>query len=84
VKKNSYTLLNESTDPAILSSTGAKPGSLSEVTISEDGTNQTAKVKVPVLDATLPEYKEYLPEGSEPTGSESATPSPTPSSSAGH
>lgn len=84
VKQNSYALLNESTDPAILSSTGANPGSLSEVTISEDGTNQTAKVKVPVLDATLPEYKEYLPEGSEPTGSESATPTPTPSTSAGH
>jgi hypothetical protein len=64
VKQNSYTLLNESTDPAILSTTGAIPGSLSEVTISEDGTNQTAKVKVPVLDATLPEYKKYLPESS--------------------
>ena len=81
VKQNSYTLLNESTDPAILSSTGAIPGSLSEVTISEDGTNQSAKVKVPVLDGTLPEYKAYLPEGSEPTVSETATPAPTSSES---
>jgi hypothetical protein len=81
VKKNSYTLLNDSTDPAILDSTGAAPGSVSEVTISEDGTNQTAKVKVPVLDATLSEYKKYLPEGIEPTISESATPTPTSSQS---
>jgi hypothetical protein len=81
VKPNSYTLLNNSTDPAILSSTGAIPGSLSEVSISEDGTNQNAKVRVPVLDATLPEYKEYLPEGSEPTVSETATPTPTSSES---
>jgi hypothetical protein len=81
VKPNSYTLLNNSTDPAILSSSGAAPGSLSEVSISEDGTNQTAKVKVPVLDATLPEYKEYLPEGAEPTVSETATPTPTSSES---
>lgn len=86
VKKNSYTLLNDSTDPALLSSTGAIPGSLSEVTISEDGTNQTAKVKVPVLDATLPEYKKYLPESSEPTASQTAsqTATPTPTSTAGH
>ena len=88
VKQKSYTLLNESTDPAILSSTGANPGSLSEVTISEDGTNQTAQVKVPVLDATLPEYKEYLPAGSEPTVSETPagpeTSTPAPTSSAGH
>jgi len=81
VKKNSYTLLNDSTDPAILDSTGATPGSVSEVTISEDGTNQTAKVKVPVLDATLSEYKKYLPESSEPTVSETATPTPTSSQS---
>ena len=82
VKKKSYTLLNDSTDPAILSSTGSRPGSLAQVTISEDGTNQTAKVKVPVQDATLSEYKKYLPESSEPTVSGSAT--PTPSSSASH
>ena len=78
MKANSYTLLNNSTDPAILSSTRGHPrGSLSEVSISEDGTNQTAPIKVPVLDATLPEYKEYLPEGSEPTVSATATPTPT-------
>lgn len=81
VRPNSYTLLNNSTDPAILSSTGAAAGSLSDVSISEDGTNQTAKVKVPVLDATLPEYKEYLPESAEPTVSETATPTPTSSES---
>lgn len=84
VKKNSYTLLNDSTDAAILDTTGVGPGAVAEVSISEDGTNQTAKIKVPVLDATLPEYKEYLPAGSEPTGSGTATPTPTPTSSESH
>ena len=73
VKQNSYTLLNDSTDEAILSTTGGAPGSLVEVSISEDGTNQNTKFKVPVLDGTISDYKQYLPAGSEPTGS--ATPS---------
>jgi hypothetical protein len=85
VKKNSYTLLNESADEAILSTTGAAPGTLVEVTIREDGTNQNAKFKVPVMDGTLADYKKYLP-ASEPTDTATATPSstPTPTSSAGH
>ncbi|MGY2743721.1 hypothetical protein ACVWZ8_000838 [Arthrobacter sp. UYCu723] len=89
VKKKSSTMLNDSTDEAILSSTGAKPGSVVEVCISEDGTNQNAKFKVPVLDATITDYKQYLP-SSAPTGTDTATPTstatstPSPSSSANH
>jgi hypothetical protein len=79
VKKNSYTLLNESADEAILSTTGAAPGSLVEVTIREDGTSQNAKFKVPVMDGTIADYKKYLP-ASEPTGTATATPSSTPTS----
>ncbi|TLM81239.1 hypothetical protein FDW83_16975 [Pseudarthrobacter sp. NamE2] len=75
VKANSYTLLNESSDEAILSTTGDVPGSLVDITITEDATNVSSTVKFPVLDATLPEYKEYLPAGS--TQSPSPTPSPT-------
>ena len=78
VKANSFTLLNENTDPAILSTTGGKPGSLVDVKISENGTNVTSTVKVPVLDATLKEYKDYLP-----TASASATPLASSSTSAG-
>jgi hypothetical protein len=81
VKANDYTLLNETTDEAILSTTGGIPGSLVDVKISENGTNVSNTVKVPVLDATLPEYKEYLPAGSEPTESASPTPSPSATSS---
>jgi hypothetical protein len=77
VKANSYTLLNESSDEATLSTTGDVPGSLVDVKITEDGTNVSNTVKVPVLDATLPEYKEYLPAGSTPSPSTSASPSPT-------
>jgi hypothetical protein len=87
VKKNSYTLLNDSADAAILSTTGFKPGSVAELTITEDGTNQSAKFKVPVLDGTISDYKSYLPTPS-PTGSGTASPSstatPSPSSTANH
>ena len=82
VKQNSYTLLNDSTDEAILSTTGGIPGSLVEVTASEDGTNQKSTFKVPVLDATISDYKQYLPAGSEPTGT--ATPTPSATSNANH
>jgi hypothetical protein len=76
VKANSSTLLNDSSDEAILSTTGGIPGSLVDVEITEDGTNASNTVKVPVLDATLEEYKEYLPAGSTPSPT-SATPSPS-------
>jgi hypothetical protein len=77
VKANSYTLLNDSTDEAILSTSGGKAGSLVDVKISEDGTNLDQTIKVPVLDATLEEYKKYVPGGSESTGTSSPTPSPS-------
>lgn len=80
VKKNSYVLLNDSADPAILSTSGGKPGSLVEVTIREDGTNLDAKFKMPVLDATITDYKKYLPTA-EPTSSSTASGTATPSPS---
>jgi hypothetical protein len=82
VKKNSYVLLNDSTAPAILSTTGGKPGSVVEVTIREDATNLNAKFGVPVQDGTIVDYRKYLPTP-EPTGSGTAsgTATPTPSSS---
>ncbi|MEC5180794.1 hypothetical protein RCH07_002149 [Arthrobacter sp. CG_A4] len=84
VKPNSYTLLNDSADEAILSSTGGIPGSMFEVSILEDGTNQNAKFKVPVLDGTIADYKQYLPAGSEPTGSATPTSTPSQSAAGGH
>ena len=80
VKANSYTLLNEKSDEAILSTTGGKPGSLVDVKISENGTNVSSTVKVPVLDATLQEYKDYVPT---PSPSATSTPSSSSSASAG-
>ncbi|WP_232082718.1 hypothetical protein [Arthrobacter sp. SO5] len=80
VKKNSYTLLNDSTDEAILSTAGAMPGSVVEVTITEDGTNQSAQFKVPVMDGTIADYKQYLPTPSptaSPSGTATATPTPS-------
>jgi hypothetical protein len=85
VKANSSTLLNESSDEAILSTAGGIPGSLVDVEVSEDGTNVEQTVRMPVLDGTLEEYKEYLPAGSEPTATGSATPSPSATSTgSGH
>jgi hypothetical protein len=85
VKKDSYVLLNDSTDAATLSTTGGKPGSLVEVTLREDGTNLESKFKMPVLDGTITDYKSYLPTPA-PTGAASGSASPTstasPSSSA--
>ena len=91
VKQKSYPMLNDSTAPAILSAAGAKPGSMAEVTISEDGTSQDATFKVPVMDGTIVDYKTYLPTP-EPTATDAATSpetapateTPTPSSTAGH
>ena len=80
VKANSYTLLNEKSDAAVLSTTGGKPGSLVDVKISENSTNVSNTVKVPVLDATLQEYKSYVPT---PSASETSTPSSSSSASAG-
>lgn len=80
VKANSYTLLNDKSDAAILSTTGGKPGSMVDVKISENGTNVSNTVKVPVLDATLKEYKDYVPT---PSASAMATPSSSASASAG-
>ncbi|MFE4838112.1 hypothetical protein ACFRAU_25965 [Arthrobacter sp. NPDC056691] len=74
VKQNSYTLLNQSTDAATLSTTGGKPGTVVDVQVTEDGTNVNKTVKIPVVDGTLKEYAAYLPGG---TPSESATPSQT-------
>ncbi|MCU1515311.1 MAG: hypothetical protein JWQ75_32 [Pseudarthrobacter sp.] len=82
VKANSYTLLNDSTDEAILSTSGGIAGSLVPVKIAEDGTNLNQTIDVPVLDATLEEYKAYVPAGSEPTGTSSPTPTPSTSSAA--
>lgn len=79
VKGSSHTLLNDSTEEAILSSTGGIPGSLVDVKIEEDGTGLSAPVKVPVLDGTLNEYTKYLPAGTDVSVTNAPTPPPTPS-----
>ena len=99
VEQNSYTMLNDTTDAAILSTAGAKPGSMAEVAISENGTSQKAMFKVPVMDGTIVDYKTYLPTPA-PTATSTATPTeaapssetapstetatPTPTSTEGH
>ncbi|UKA56413.1 hypothetical protein LFT45_04035 [Arthrobacter sp. FW305-BF8] len=81
VKQNAYTLLNESADEAILSTTGGKPGSLVDVQVTEDGTNVNKTVKIPVVDGTLKEYAAYLPGGT-PSGTATPGGSATPSQTA--
>ncbi|MBT8163113.1 MULTISPECIES: hypothetical protein [Arthrobacter] len=73
VKGNSETYLNQSTNPAILSTSGGAPGTLVSVTI-KSGTDSST-LQVPVLDGSLKEYQAYIP-------TPSATPSPSVSDSA--
>lgn len=85
VEKNSYTLLNDSTDPVVLSAAGGKPGSLVDIQVTAGGTNPSQTIKVPVLDATLPEYAPYLPGGSPtPTPSVTSTSTESPGPAEGH
>lgn len=76
VKAKSQTYLNETTDAAVLSTTGGAPGSVVPVTIKTGSDSRT--VQFPVLDASLKEYAKYLPTASaspSPSVSGSATPS---------
>ncbi|MCZ9884181.1 hypothetical protein [Arthrobacter sp. B2a2-09] len=90
VKAKSQTYLNDTTDAAILSTTGGAPGSVVSVTIKTGSDSRT--VQFPVLDASLKEYAKYLPTASaspsasvsgSATSSSSATPTPS-ASSTGH
>jgi hypothetical protein len=100
VKQRAYTMLNDTTEAKILVPTGAKPGALAQVTIS-DSAGKEAQFAVPVLDGTIVDYKSYLPtptpsasNTASNSASSTATPSepatstgtatPTPSSTAGH
>ena len=83
VKPNSYTLLNDSTDEAILSTTGGSPGSLVEVSITEDGTNQNTTFKVPVLDGTICRLQ-AVPAGRQRAHRLGHADAPSPTSSANH
>jgi len=85
VKANSETYLNKEADAAVLSTAGTKPGGLSPVTIRSG--SDSATLNVPVVDGTLPEYKEYLPSSSATptsTATSTATPTATESAAAGH
>jgi hypothetical protein len=87
VKAKSQTYLNETTDAAILSTSGGAPGSMVSVTIKTGSDSRT--VQFPVFDASLKEYQKYLPATASPSpsvsGSATGTATPTPSaSSTGH
>lgn len=84
VKANSQTLLTGESNPAVLSTSGGNAGSLVPLKVTESGTNQTAEVKVPVLDGTLKEYQQYLPTQSPtPTSSTTGTASPSGTATSG-
>lgn len=87
VKAKSQTYLNETTDAAILSTSGGNPGSLVSVTIKTGSDSRT--VQFPVLDGSLKEYEKYIPATATPSpsvsGSATSSATPTPSaSSTGH
>jgi hypothetical protein len=82
VKANSYTLLNEHHGRCHPEHHRRRPGPWLTSRSPRTAPTSTSTVKVPVVDATLPEYKEYLPAGSSPSPSTSASPSSTASGSA--
>ncbi|SEC80778.1 hypothetical protein [Arthrobacter woluwensis] len=89
VKANDEVSLNEKSDAAILSTTGGAPGSL--VSLQFSGEGKTDDVKVPVLDGTIKEYKQYLPAPKATPGAStkaepttSATPESTSTTEGGH
>lgn len=75
VPKNGTVRLEEST-PVSFAHVGGVPGSLVDVQVSAGSSSQT--VKIPVLDGTLEEYRQYLP-----TPSASASSSSSSSASSG-
>lgn len=77
IPKNGTVHLEQSSTPVTFSHVGGIPGSLVDVKVSAGSTNQT--VKIPVLDGTLEQYRQYLPT---PSSSASATSSASASSSA--
>ena len=60
--------LEDSENEHVIPSTGTAPGGMAEGTIEVDG--QTQDVKVPVLDGTLPEYREFVPGGADERATE--------------
>ncbi|MDP5226689.1 MULTISPECIES: hypothetical protein [Arthrobacter] len=79
VKANNEVSLDAG-DPAVLSTTGAKPGALVDLKFSGEGQNLT--VQVPVLDGTIKEYRPFLPTPSPTATHATATPMPTATESA--
>ncbi|MBW4095236.1 MAG: hypothetical protein HIU81_07585 [Acidobacteria bacterium] len=73
VPANAPVYLNQETDSAILSTVKGAPGTVEDLTISQNGTKtpDSTKLQVPVMDASLKEYKQYIP-----------TPSPSSTSTA--
>jgi hypothetical protein len=63
VKANERYYLTKDANASILSSVNAIPGALETVKLSESGGagSKTGEVKVPVLDGTLQEYRQYVP-----------------------
>jgi hypothetical protein len=73
VKPGTPYYLGADSDPSVLSSVSGLPGTLETMRITVDGGSPT-DLQIPVLDATLKEYQQYIP---------SPSPSGTASSSAG-
>jgi hypothetical protein len=71
-------IFEEDENETIVGSPGAAPGALVDITVRVN--NESADVLVPVLDGTLPEYRDFVP-SAEPT--ETAAPAETASPTEG-
>lgn len=60
--------LESSENEHVIPSTGTFPGGMAQGTIEVDG--QSQDVQIPVLDGTLPEYREFVPGGADGSATE--------------
>ena len=60
--------LETSENEHVIPSTGTFPGGMAQGTIEVDG--QSQDVQIPVLDGTLPEYREFVPGGADDSATE--------------
>ena len=60
--------LEDSENEHVIPNTGTIPGGMAQGTVEVDG--QSQDVQIPVLDGTLPEYREFVPGGADDSATE--------------
>lgn len=73
VPANGMVSLEDDENEALFATTGAEPGAQAPITVEVN--SESAEIQAPVLNGSLPEYREYLPGGFDEKSIEHLTPS---------